>query len=140
MSPLMTGPTLPDALRGAPGQDGIETPLLTIDLQQIRRNHHALTSAFADLGALMYYAVKANPAPDILATLTAVGCRFDIASLDPSSAPAPVTPPPSRRRPTTRRAPIRTCATPITSPCTGDMPTDLLTLATSRYPSVRAAG
>lgn len=55
------------------------TPLLWIDLRQIRLNHHVIHSAFP--GALVYYAIKANPAPEIVATLAAAGCRFDVASI-----------------------------------------------------------
>ncbi|MEV4079834.1 type III PLP-dependent enzyme [Nonomuraea fuscirosea] len=57
----------------------VETPILTLDLEQIRRNHDLLRTAFP--GIWLYYAVKANPAPDILATLADAGCRFDVASI-----------------------------------------------------------
>ncbi|GAA1624703.1 hypothetical protein GCM10009733_021760 [Nonomuraea maheshkhaliensis] len=56
-----------------------ETPTLTLDLEQIRRNHDLLRTAFPS--TWLYYAVKANPAPGILATLATAGCRFDIASI-----------------------------------------------------------
>ncbi|PZG18039.1 type III PLP-dependent enzyme [Nonomuraea aridisoli] len=63
-----------------------ETPLLVIDLRQIRSNAHAIAAAFSGMDPLVYYAVKANPAPEILSTLAAAGCRFDIASLGEARA------------------------------------------------------
>ncbi|WP_223168015.1 type III PLP-dependent enzyme [Nonomuraea sp. SYSU D8015] len=81
---MMTHTTPPDAQPVPLETRGSATPILSIDLQQIRLNHHAICAAFPD--ALVYYAVKANPAPEVLASLTAAGCRFDVASLGEARA------------------------------------------------------
>ncbi|MEX2450735.1 MAG: type III PLP-dependent enzyme [Rhodospirillales bacterium] len=54
------------------------TPFLVLDLDVIRENYERLKAALplADV----YYAVKANPAPEILRTLVDAGSHFDAAS------------------------------------------------------------
>jgi len=56
-----------------------ETPCLVVDLDLIGENYRRLRRALplADI----YYAVKANPAPEILALLRREGANFDAASL-----------------------------------------------------------
>lgn len=54
------------------------TPLLVLDPTVVRDRFRTLADAFP--GARMQYAVKANPHPDVLATLAALGCGFDVAS------------------------------------------------------------
>jgi ornithine decarboxylase len=54
-------------------------PCLVVDLDVVRRNYQHLAAAFPATG--IYYAVKANPAPEILALLASLGCSFDTASV-----------------------------------------------------------
>ena len=55
-----------------------DRPTLVIDTDIVAENFHALR---AGLGrAAIHYAVKANPAPEIIATLLGLGCHFDAAS------------------------------------------------------------
>ncbi|MEO5680762.1 MAG: type III PLP-dependent enzyme [Acidimicrobiales bacterium] len=54
------------------------TPCLVIDLEVVEERYRALASALP--GADVYYAVKANPSPGVLARLAALGSRFDVAS------------------------------------------------------------
>lgn len=55
-----------------------DTPYLTIELDQVRANYHAVRAALPN--ATVYYAVKANPAPEILRLLASLGSGFDVAS------------------------------------------------------------
>lgn len=55
------------------------TPCLVVDLDVVRQNYLDMRQALPD--AQIYYAVKANPAPDILSLLVQMGSRFDTASL-----------------------------------------------------------
>lgn len=55
------------------------TPCLVVDLDVVARNYRRLTALFP--GAHIFYAVKANPAPEILVTLARLECSFDAASL-----------------------------------------------------------
>lgn len=54
------------------------TPCIAIDLDRVRQQHRRLaeTFPFADI----FYAVKANPAAEILAVLAGLGVGFDLAS------------------------------------------------------------
>ncbi len=54
------------------------SPCVVVDLDVVRARYAALAAAFP--AATIYYAVKANPAPDVLAAVAAVGARFDLAS------------------------------------------------------------
>jgi ornithine decarboxylase len=56
-----------------------EGPCLVVDLDIVRRNFQRLAESFPGTG--IYYAVKANPAPEILTLLASLGCSFDIASV-----------------------------------------------------------
>ncbi len=56
-----------------------ETPCLVVDLDMVAENYRALAAALPD--SAIYYAVKANPAPEILALLTELGSSFDAASV-----------------------------------------------------------
>lgn len=59
-------------------QNRFERPTLVLDTEAVARQYDALK---AGLGrAVIHYAVKANPAPEILKTLCALGSRFDAAS------------------------------------------------------------
>jgi len=56
-----------------------ETPCLVVDLHEVENNYLRLQAALSD--AKIYYAVKANPAPEILRLLQRLGSRFDAASI-----------------------------------------------------------
>ncbi len=55
------------------------TPCLVIDLETVRDRYLQLTEALP--GARVYYAVKANPAREVLHLLAGLGAGFDVASL-----------------------------------------------------------
>src|SRR5271157_1367086 len=55
------------------------TPVVVIDHEIIRRNYAKFKKHLPRVQA--YYAVKANPAPEIVSTLYAAGASFDVASL-----------------------------------------------------------
>jgi ornithine decarboxylase len=57
-------------------QDG---PCLVLDLDVVRENYQGFAKAMPD--TKVYYAVKANPAPEILKLLVGLGCFFDVASV-----------------------------------------------------------
>ncbi|MFU8814749.1 MAG: type III PLP-dependent enzyme [Pseudomonadales bacterium] len=59
--------------------DGQETPFLVVDTTTVGRHYDELLGAFPF--ASIYYAVKANPAPEILTLLRDRGSSFDIASI-----------------------------------------------------------
>jgi ornithine decarboxylase len=54
-------------------------PCLVVDLEVVRENYQAFASALPD--SRVYYAVKANPAPELLSLLAALGSCFDTASV-----------------------------------------------------------
>ena len=54
-------------------------PCLVVDLDIVERNFLRLADAFPATG--IYYAVKANPAPEILELLASLNCSFDTASV-----------------------------------------------------------
>ncbi len=54
------------------------TPYLELDVPHAVERFVALSTALP--GTAVHYAVKANPHPQLLAELAAVGCRFDVAS------------------------------------------------------------
>src|ERR1700752_3688804 len=54
-------------------------PCLVVDLDVVRENYLTFAKALPD--TKVFYAVKANPAPEILKLLAALGCCFDVASL-----------------------------------------------------------
>ena len=55
------------------------TPVVVIDHDEIRRNYRSFKRHLPKIQA--YYAVKANPAPEIVRTLFRAGASFDVASL-----------------------------------------------------------
>ena len=57
---------------------GEPTPLLLVDRALLRRAYHQLGASLP--GAEVYYAVKANPHPAVLATFAALGSGFEISS------------------------------------------------------------
>ncbi len=54
------------------------TPFIVIDLDVVRARYRALQELLPD--ANIYYAVKANPSPPVIAALAALGANFDLAS------------------------------------------------------------
>jgi ornithine decarboxylase len=61
------------------GDRDLPTPYLAIDLDIVADNYQALTTQLST--TQIYYAVKANPAPEILELLVKLGSRFDTASI-----------------------------------------------------------
>jgi ornithine decarboxylase len=54
-------------------------PCLVVDLEVVRDNYQAFAKALPD--TRVFYAVKANPAPEVLSLLASLGSCFDIASV-----------------------------------------------------------
>jgi ornithine decarboxylase len=61
-----------------------EGPCLVVDLDVVRDNYVAFAKALPD--TKVFYAVKANPAPEILKMLVALGSCFDVASVAETEA------------------------------------------------------
>jgi ornithine decarboxylase len=57
-----------------------EGPCLVVDLEVVRENYFAFAKAMPD--SRVYYAVKANPAPEVLKLLASLGSNFDCASVN----------------------------------------------------------
>jgi ornithine decarboxylase len=69
----------------SPGQEAflassgdLETPFLVLDLDVVADRFAALRTSMPDVA--IYYAMKANPAPEVLSLLDGLGCHFDVAS------------------------------------------------------------
>ncbi|MBL8704650.1 MAG: type III PLP-dependent enzyme [Rhodospirillales bacterium] len=58
----------------------VPTPFLVMDLDLVAENYRKLKTAVPR--AAIYYAVKANPAPEVLKTLAGLGSNFDTASVN----------------------------------------------------------
>src|SRR6188472_2751041 len=56
-----------------------EGPCLVVDLDVVRDNYTAFAKALPD--TRVFYAVKANPAPEVLSLLAGLGSCFDTASV-----------------------------------------------------------
>ena len=61
-----------------------EGPCLVVDLDVVRDNYSSFAKALPD--SKVFYAVKANPAPEILKLLVELGCCFDVASVNETEA------------------------------------------------------
>jgi len=59
--------------------EDIPSPCLVVDVDIVEYNYTALQASLPQ--AAVYYAVKANPAPEILARLVSLGSSFDTASV-----------------------------------------------------------
>src|SRR5467141_1509355 len=59
-------------------------PCLVVDIDVVRENYLAFAKALPD--TKVFYAVKANPAPEILKLLAGFGCCFDVASVSETEA------------------------------------------------------
>jgi ornithine decarboxylase len=57
------------------------TPRLELDLDRVAVNLELLRAAFSALNPKLYYAVKANNDPRVLAIVRDAGCGFDVASI-----------------------------------------------------------
>ena len=61
-------------------EEGLDDgPCLVVDLDVVRDNYGAFAKALPD--SRVFYAVKANPAPELLSLLAALGSCFDTASV-----------------------------------------------------------
>jgi ornithine decarboxylase len=69
-------------------------PCLVVDLDVVRENYLNFAKALPD--TKVFYAVKANPAPDILKLLAELGCCFDVASVPETHAALAAGAPPER--------------------------------------------
>jgi len=56
-----------------------EGPVLVVDLDVVKENYNAFAKALPD--TRVFYAVKANPAPEVLSLLAGLGSCFDTASV-----------------------------------------------------------
>src|SRR5881227_3046703 len=95
------------------GQD-VE-PCLVVDLEVVRDNYQTFSKALPD--SRVFYAVKANPAPEVLALLASLGSCFDCASvpeielvLAAGSTPERISYGNTIRRNATSRAPSRSAS------------------------------
>jgi ornithine decarboxylase len=61
-----------------------EGPCLVVDLDVVRENYLAFAKSLPD--SKVFYAVKADPAPEILKLLVSLGCCFDVASVNETQA------------------------------------------------------
>ncbi len=68
-----------DRIRSFLAERRPDGPCLVLDLDVVRENYNAFTRALP--GTRVFYAVKANPAPEILSLLAELGSSFDTASV-----------------------------------------------------------
>ena len=73
----ITGETKYEVLQKIAKEKG--TPVFVIDLEQIRKNYLRFKKNLPEVQ--IYYAVKANSAPQVVKTLFDMGASFDVASL-----------------------------------------------------------
>lgn len=59
---------------------GLPTPLLILDRSELRAAYRRTAESLP--GVPVFYAVKANPHPDVLRTLAALGAGFEVSSVD----------------------------------------------------------
>src|SRR5262249_42952203 len=60
--------------------EGLDTePCLVVDLEVVRDNYQSFAKALPD--SRVFYAVKANPAPEVLSLLASMGSCFDTATV-----------------------------------------------------------
>lgn len=76
--PGVVSPAAKDRITEFARANGLQTPFLLIDLDTISAHYGALRSELPM--AEVYYAVKANPAPDVIRRLVSLGSSFDVAS------------------------------------------------------------
>ncbi len=68
-----------DRIRRHLADNAYDGPILIVDREQVRENYLAFAKALPD--TRVFYAVKANPAPEILSLLAELGSCFDTASV-----------------------------------------------------------
>ncbi|WP_417513665.1 type III PLP-dependent enzyme [Minwuia sp.] len=68
-----------DRIRDYLARTAHDAPCLVMDLDRVRENYETFARAMPD--TRVFYAIKANPAPEILALLADLGSCFDAASL-----------------------------------------------------------
>ena len=68
-----------DFLRNRHATQHDDGPCLVVDLDVVRENYLNFAKALPD--TRVFYAVKANPAPEVLSLLAALGSCFDTASI-----------------------------------------------------------
>ncbi len=59
-------------------ESDVATPCVGVEIDVVRSRYRELAAALP--GIELYYAVKANPLPEVVDALVAEGCRFDVAS------------------------------------------------------------
>ena len=72
------GAEMTDRIRAFLDAEQRPTPFLVIDLDVVAERYGALVAALP--GVDVYYAVKANPMPEVLEVLAGLGSHFDVAS------------------------------------------------------------
>src|SRR5277367_2658660 len=75
----MEGAAMTDRIKQFLARHPEEGPRLVVDLDVVRENYHCFANALPD--TRVFYAVKANPAPEILDLLSRLGSNFDCASV-----------------------------------------------------------
>ncbi|ADG98626.1 Orn/DAP/Arg decarboxylase 2 [Segniliparus rotundus DSM 44985] len=78
-SPSMGAPKAVARIQSFLRERPTETPCLVVDLETVRERYCQLTAALPK--ARVYYAVKANPAAEVVRELAAAGSCFDVASV-----------------------------------------------------------
>src|SRR5271168_2274035 len=75
----MEGAAMTDRIKDFLARNPEDGPRLVVDLEVVRENYHSFAKALPD--TRVFYAVKANPAPEILDLLARLGSCFDAASV-----------------------------------------------------------
>src|SRR5215831_15676245 len=73
------GAAMTERIREFLDQRREDGPCLVVDLDVVRENYQAFAKALPD--TRVFYAVKANPAPEVLKLLVELGASFDVASV-----------------------------------------------------------
>ena len=68
-----------DRIRSFLNERRPDGPCLVVDLEVVRKNYEAFARVMPD--SRIFYAVKANPAPEVLSLLASLGSAFDAASV-----------------------------------------------------------
>src|SRR5690606_35874215 len=77
--PAVLGKTMTDRIREFLRNRVEDGPVLVVDLDVVRDNYNSFAKALPD--SRVIYAVKANPAPEVLSLLASLGSCFDTASV-----------------------------------------------------------
>jgi ornithine decarboxylase len=79
MTPIVTQHSVVNKAMSFIHANDLPTPYLVVDLESISDNYKNLAAKLPN--SQIYYAVKANPAPEILELLVKLGSKFDTASI-----------------------------------------------------------